>query len=62
MVGDHNMEKEPHDHVKCVYVFGATSSASHPNYALRRTAVKNEAVLGKVAASALPHNLGLQLY
>ena len=56
------MEKEPHDYVKCVYLFGATSSASHSNYALRRTAVKNEAVLGKIAASTLPHNLGLQLY
>ena len=61
-MGDHNIGKEPHAYVKCVYVFGATSSTSHSNYALRRTAVKNEAVFGKVAASALPDNLGLQLY
>ena len=40
----------------CVHVFGATSSASCSNYALRRTAKENEEVLGEVAASAHHHN------
>ena len=38
------------------HVFGATSSASCSNYALGRTAVKNEAVFGEAAANALHHN------
>ena len=40
----------------CAHVFGATSSASCSNYALRRTAVENEAVFGEAAANALHHN------
>ena len=40
----------------CAHVFGATLSASCSNYALRRTAMENEAVLGEVAASARHHN------
>ena len=40
----------------CAYVFSATSSASCSNYALYRTAVENEPVLGEEAANALHHN------
>ena len=42
--------------VMCAHVFGATSSASCSNYALRRTAVENEAVFGETAANAFHHN------
>ena len=43
----------------CAHVFGATSSASCSNYALGRTAMKNEAVFGESAANALHHNFYL---
>ena len=39
-----------------MYIFGATSSASCSNDALRRTAVENEPVFGGAAASVLYHN------
>ena len=52
-----DVDSEPHDYVMCSHVFGATSPASFSNYALHNTAVENEAVFGKAAASALHHNL-----
>ena len=45
--GNHDIDREPHDYVMCAHVFGATSSASCPNHALRRTAMENEEVFGK---------------
>ena len=40
----------------CAHVFGAASSASCSNNALRRTAMENEVVFGEAAAGALHHN------
>ena len=56
---NHDIDTEPHDYVMCAHVFGATSSASCSNYALGRTAMKNEAVFGESVANALHHNFYL---
>ena len=53
--GNHDIYRGPHDYVICAHVFGATSSTSCSNYALRRAVLENEAVFGKAAASALHH-------
>ena len=53
---NHDIEKEPQDFVMCAHVFGGTSSASHSNYALRRTAVECGSIYGRAAAEALHHN------
>ena len=53
---NHVIDREPDDYVMCVHVFGAILSASCSNYALRRTAVENEAIFGEAATSALHHN------
>ena len=50
---NHDIDTEHHDYVMCARAFGATSSANFSNYALRRTAMKNEAVFGEAAANAL---------
>ena len=38
---NHDTDSEPYDYLMCAYIFGATSSASCANYALRRTTVGN---------------------
>ena len=53
---ENHIDRKPHDYVTCAHVFGATLSAACSNYALQRTAMENEAVLGEAAASALHHN------
>ena len=50
-----NLSKEIIDHEKCVHVFGDVSGACC-NYALRRTAIKNENKYGKDAAEMLNNN------
>ena len=40
----------------CVHVFGAISSGSCANYALRKTAAENESKFGSVAADTLRNN------
>lgn len=52
---NHDTDSEPYDYLMCAYIFGATSSASCANYALRRATVDNEAVFGEVAARVLQH-------
>ena len=53
---NYGIDTEPHDNVMCAHVFGGTSSATCSNYALRRTAMENEAVFGEAAANALHDN------
>ena len=43
----------------CAHFFGATSSASCSNYALRRTVVEYETVFGEAAANALHSNFSV---
>ena len=45
---DGDMSKEIIDHEMCVHVFGGVSSGACSNYALRRTAIKNENKYGKM--------------
>ena len=51
--GNHNVDTKPHNYVICAHIFGPTLSASCSNYALCRTALKNEAVFAEATASAL---------
>ena len=53
--GNHDTYRGLHDYVICAHVFGATSWTSCSNYVLWRAVIENEAVFGKVAASALHH-------
>ena len=53
---DGDMSKEIIDHEMCVHVFGGVSSGACSNYALRRTAIKNENKYGKDAAETLKSN------
>lgn len=53
---DGDLSLEPVDHQMCVHLFGATSSPSCSNYALRQTAEKFISVYGKEAADILIRN------
>ena len=48
-----DLSKEPIDHQMCVHLFGATSSPSCSNYALRRTAEIYKKQFGEEAAHVL---------
>ena len=53
---NHDIECHPQEFVMCAHLFGGTSSGGCSNYALRRTAVDNEAEFGRAAASTLLKN------
>ena len=53
---NHDIECHPQEFVMCAHVFGGASSGGCSNYALRRTAVDNEAEFGRAAASTLLNN------
>jgi len=53
---DGDMQKEPQEFMMCAHVFGGTSSASCSNYALRRTAVDNQAKYGEKISTVLENH------
>ncbi|XP_066935299.1 uncharacterized protein [Clytia hemisphaerica] len=53
---DGDLSKEPVDYQMCVHLFGATSSPSCANYALRQTADANKETYGDEASKSLYRN------
>ena len=53
---DGDLSQDPIDYQMCVHLFGATSSPSCSNYALRQTADANKETYGEEAAQSLYRN------
>ena len=53
-----NLDSEITDHEMCVHLFGAVSSLSSSNYALRKAAVENSSCYRNDAAAAIMNNCG----
>ena len=52
-----NLDSEITDHEMCLHLFGAVSSPSCSNYALRKSAVDNSSYYGNDAAVAIRRTL-----